>query len=90
MITYDMVPYQCRSREHVCRLASWLINSRIDNLLLTESEKFREVLSGLFEEQRLDEVYGARDGFVVQITEPVASDLYKKPSKIYMNRNKGY
>ena len=34
-------------------------------------------------------ICGAGDGFVVQITEPVQSDLDGKPSKIYMNR-KGF
>lgn len=34
----------------------------------------------------LDGVYGAGDGLIVQITEPFASDLYEKPSKILMNR----
>ena len=34
-------------------------------------------------------ICGAGDGFVVQITEPVAADLDGKPSKNYMNR-KGF
>ena len=98
----DMIWYRV-SVDHVrtyvddCLMA---INSKIDNIKMpttdnewrAESEKFREVLRnkhGSMGDEMLGGICGAGDGFVVQITEPVASDLNGKPSKIYMNR-KGF
>ena len=76
------------------------INSVIDNIKVpvtdiewrAESEKFRESLRrkhGSMADDMLGGICGAGDGFVVQITEPVAADLSGKPSKNYMNR-KGF
>jgi hypothetical protein len=98
----DMIWYRV-SVDHVrtyvddCLMA---INSEIDNIKMpttdsewrVESEKFREVLTnkhGSMGDDMLGGICGAGDGSVVQITEPVASDLGGKPSKIYINR-KGF
>lgn len=76
------------------------INSVVDNIKVpvtdaewrAESEKFRNVLTekhGSMGDEMLGGICGAGDGFVVQISEPVASDLCGTPSKNYMNR-KGF
>ena len=76
------------------------INSVVDNINVPktdaewriESEKFRAVLTdkhGSMGDEMLGGICGAGDGFVVQIIEPVKSDLDGRPSKIYMNR-KGF
>ena len=97
MIWFRISVDHVRSYVHDCLLA---INSVLDNINVpttdagwrVEAEKFREVLRlkhGSLGDEMLAGACGAGDGFVVQITEPVASDLDGKPSKIYMNR-KGF
>lgn len=97
MIWYRVSVDHVREYVHDCLLA---INSVIDNIKMpatdaewrAESEKFREVLRkkhGSMGDDMLGGICGAGDGFVVQITEPVAADLDGKPSKNYMNR-KGF
>ena len=58
-----------------------------------ESELFRKVLVKKHGASTGDEcmkgITGAGDGLVIQICEPVLSDLDGKPSKIYVNR-KGF
>jgi hypothetical protein len=97
MIWYRVSVDHVRTYVEDCLMA---INSTVDNIKMpttdsewrVESEKFRDVLTnkhGSMEDEMLGGICGAGDGFVVQITEPVASDLGGKPSKIYMNR-KGF
>lgn len=97
MIWYRVSVDHVGTYVHDCLMA---INSTIDNIKIpetdsewrAESEKFREVLlnkHGSMGDDMLRGICGAGDGFVVQITEPVAADLGGKPSKIYMNR-KGF
>ena len=97
MIWYRVSVDHVRTYVQDCLLA---INSTIDNINMPssevewriESEKFREVLRtkhGSMGDDMLGGICGAGDGFVVQITEPISSDLNGKPSKNYMNR-KGF
>ena len=76
------------------------IKSAVDNINVLktdaewrlESEKFRAVLTvkhGSMGDEMLDGICGAGDGFVVQISGPMRSDLDGRPSKIYMN-GKGF
>ena len=73
------------------------INSAVDNINVPktdaewrlESEKFIVVLTakhGSMGDEMLGGICGAEDSFVVQISEPVRSDLDGRPSKIYMSR----
>lgn len=76
------------------------INSKLNNIIIPptetawihEAEQFRGVLRkkhGSMGDEILGGICGAGDGLVIQIVEPVASDLNGKPSKNYMNR-KGF
>jgi DDE superfamily endonuclease len=77
------------------------INSVLNNINIpateaewrAESEQFREVLvkkhGASFGDECMRGITGAGDGLVIQICEPVLSDLDGKPSKIYVNR-KGF
>jgi DDE superfamily endonuclease len=97
MIWYRVSVDHVQGYVHDCLLA---INSVVNNINVPtteaewrlESEKFREVLRckhGSMGDEMLEGICGAGDGFVVQITEPIARDLDGKPSKNYMNR-KGF
>ena len=66
-----------------CLLA---INSVVDNIKVPGSDAEWRVESGSMGDETLGGICGAGDGFVVQITKPVASDLLGTPFKTYMNR----
>ena len=76
------------------------INSTLKNINIPateaewifETEQYRSVLRkkhGSIGDEILGGICAAGDGLVIQITEPVASDLLGKPSRNYMNR-KGF
>ena len=98
----DMIWYRVNV-DHVSEIVidcARAINSTVKNIQIPlnetdwklESDNFREVLRkkhGSIADDMLFGVCGAGDGLVIQITEPVTSDLNGKPSRNYMNR-KGF
>ena len=98
----DMIWYRVNV-DHVSEIVidcARAINAAVNNIKIPSNEAdwkiecntFHETVRrkhGSISEDILFGVCGAGDGLVIQITEPVASDLNGKPSRNYMNR-KGF